>query len=96
MMETKFTDATAEEINSALNKAWRAFHAYRKLPLKKRAEFMRAIGEEMENLGDELLKVAGEETNLPEARLRNEKARTIFQLNSYAEARKRRVAGSKN
>ncbi len=86
MMETKFADATAQGIDSALNKAWRAFHAYRKLPLKKRAEFMRAIGEEMENLGDALLTVASKETNLPETRLRNEKARTIFQLNSYAEA----------
>src|ERR1700712_4964791 len=27
-----------------------------------------------------------EETNLPEARLRGERARTIFQLNSYADA----------
>ncbi|MFN2438113.1 MAG: aldehyde dehydrogenase family protein, partial [Chitinophagaceae bacterium] len=50
-METKFTDATAREIDSAINKAWWAFHAYRKLPLKKRAEFMQAIGEEMDNLG---------------------------------------------
>ena len=36
--------------------------------------------------GDELLNVTGEETNLPEARLRNERARTIFPLNNYADA----------
>lgn len=47
---------------------------------------MRAIATEIEALGDELLKTAGEETNLPEARLRNERARTMFQLTSYAEA----------
>ena len=47
---------------------------------------MRAIGKELEALGDELLKVAGEETHLPEARLRNERTRTIFQLTSYADA----------
>ena len=47
---------------------------------------MRAIAKEIEALGDELLQVAGEETNLPEARLRNERARTMYQLTSYADA----------
>jgi hypothetical protein len=42
--------------------------------------------QEIEILGDELLKIAGEETNLPEARLRNERTRTMFQLTSYADA----------
>jgi NADP-dependent aldehyde dehydrogenase len=56
------------------------------MSLKQRADFMRAIGKEIENLGDELLKITHEETSLPEARLRNERARTIFQLNSYADA----------
>ena len=35
---------------------------------------------------DELIQTAMQETHLPEARLKNEKARTIFQLNSYADA----------
>ncbi len=69
-----------------MHQSWKAFHAYRKLSLKQRADFMRAIAAEIENLGDELLKITGEETNLPEARLRNERARTMFQLTSYAEA----------
>ena len=47
---------------------------------------MHAIAKELENLSDELLQTAHEETHLPEARLRNEKARTIFQLNNYADA----------
>jgi len=81
-----YTDATIQDINDAMEKAWKAFHGYRKLSLKKRAEFMKAIGAEIENLGDELLMVAHEETNLPEARLRSERARTIFQLMSYGEA----------
>ncbi|HUR64787.1 MAG TPA: aldehyde dehydrogenase (NADP(+)) [Chitinophagaceae bacterium] len=81
-----FTDATPEEIDNVLQQAWKAFPIYRKCSLKQRADFMRAIAREIENLGDELLKVAGEETYLPEARLRNERARTIFQLNSYADA----------
>lgn len=81
-----FNDATIEEINEAMQSAWKAFHIYRKCSLKQRADFMRAIAKEIENLGDELLKTAGEETALPEARLRNERARTMYQLTSYADA----------
>jgi len=81
-----YTDATAEEIDIVMNDAWNAFHTYRRLPLRQRAQFMRAVAKEIDNLGDELLKTTGEETNLPEARLRNERARTIFQLTSYADA----------
>ncbi len=81
-----FKNATAAEINEAMEKAWIAFHQYRKLSLKHRADFMRAIAVELENCGDELIQTTMRETNLPEARLRGERARTIFQLNSYAEA----------
>ncbi len=81
-----YTDNTIQEIDSILQESWTAFHEYRKLPLTRRSEFMHAIAAELENCGDELIKVAMEETNLPEARLRNERARTIFQLNSYADA----------
>jgi NADP-dependent aldehyde dehydrogenase len=81
-----FTDATNEEIIRVMEDAWTSFFVYRKYSLKQRAAFMRAIAVEIENLGDELLKTAGEETNLPEARLRAERGRTIYQLNSYADA----------
>jgi NADP-dependent aldehyde dehydrogenase len=77
---------TVEEIDEILQKSWKAFMVYRKFPLKRRAEFMRAIAVELEALGDDVLKLGVEETNLPEARLRNERGRTIFQLNSYADA----------
>lgn len=81
-----FNDATPEEIDAALQQAWEAFAQYKKMSLKQRAGFMRAIAVELEVLGDELLQVAAEETHLPEARLRSERARTIFQLNQYADA----------
>lgn len=81
-----FEDIKLEEIDTIMQDAWKAFLVYRKFSLKQRADFMRAIAKEMENLGDELLKIAGEETHLPEARLRNERARTMFQLISYADA----------
>ena len=81
-----FTDATSEEISTAMAAAWDAFHSYRILPLKSRADFMRAIGGELKKSEDELVQSAMKETNLPEARLKGELARTIFQLNQYGEA----------
>ncbi|MEO7924277.1 MAG: aldehyde dehydrogenase (NADP(+)) [Chitinophagaceae bacterium] len=81
-----YNDATIDEIHQVMENAAKAFIVYRRFSLKQRAAFMRAIAKEIENLGDELLQVAGEETQLPEARLRAERARTIFQLNNYADA----------
>ena len=81
-----FNDATISEIETAMHQAWKAFHVYRKCSLKQRADFMRAIAKELEACGDELIKVTMSETNLPEARMRNERGRTIFQLNQYADA----------
>ncbi len=81
-----FTDSTMQEVDLIMQNAWNAFHVYRKFSLKQRAAFMKAIAVELENCGDALIHTAMSETNLPEARLRGERARTIFQLNSYAEA----------
>ncbi len=81
-----YTDATKQEIDIAMQEAWNAFHIYRKMSLKQRSAFMKAIAIELENCGDELIHTAMREAHLPEARMRGERARTIFQLNSYAEA----------
>jgi NADP-dependent aldehyde dehydrogenase len=69
-----------------MNAAWQAFLVYRQTTLRQRAGLMRQIAKEMEEAGDELIHTAMRETNLPEARLRNERARTMFQLTSYAAA----------
>lgn len=81
-----FQDATISEIDELMQRSWDAFHAYRKLSLKQRAGFMRAIANELEMASDELIQTAINETNLAEARLKNEKARTVFQLINYADA----------
>ena len=81
-----FNDATLPEIENVMQQAWKAFHVYRKYSLKQRADFMRTIAVELEACGDALIQTAMQETNLPEARLRNERGRTIFQLNQYADA----------
>jgi len=83
---TTFKDATIQEIDAAMDQAWKAFYIYRKVSLKQRAVFMHSIATEIDNLGDELIKIAAHETNLPEARLRSERTRTVYQLNCYADA----------
>lgn len=82
----QFKDATVQEIDQVMQDAWKAFLQYRKTSSKQRADFMRTIGAEMTALGDELIHTVMEETHLPEGRVRNELARTIFQLNSYGAA----------
>jgi 2,5-dioxopentanoate dehydrogenase len=81
-----FTDITPEELDLVMQESWKAFQIYRKYSLKQRADFMRAIALEITNKGDDILAIAAEETKLPEARLRSERTRTIFQMNSYADA----------
>ena len=81
-----YKDPTKEELDNVMEKAWNAFHEYRQVSLKARADFMREIAVEINKLGDDLIHTAMQETNLPEPRLKNECVRTIFQLNNYADA----------
>ena len=80
----KFQDASVQEIDAIMNEAWQAFGAFRRTTLKQRADLMRAIARELE-AADIVITTAMRETNLPEARLRNERTRTAFQLTSYAD-----------
>jgi alpha-ketoglutaric semialdehyde dehydrogenase len=81
-----YNDFSVAEVNEVMQQSWQAFHAYKKMPLKARADFMRAIAVELEKCGDHLIHTAMKETHLPEARLRGERGRTILQLNQYADA----------
>lgn len=78
-------DASASDIRNALQQAWIDFHTYRNTSLSARRDFLYAIGEELKAAADALVQIAGAETNLPEARLRSELTRTIFQLTSYGD-----------
>ena len=84
-----YEDATSEELNKVMNGSWKAFHDYRKLPLKDRASFLHQIAVELENKRENLVKIAAKETNLSEERLHGELTRTIFQLNEYGAAAER-------
>ena len=74
------------EIEQYVLRAQEAFLAFKRLTFKERAAFMHAVADEIEALGVELITAAQSETSLPEARLVGEKARTVNQWRSYADA----------
>lgn len=73
-------------IDIVMQNAWKAYQEFRTSSPKQRADLMRKIATLLENSGDELIQITMRETNLPEARLKNERNRTVFQLTQYAEA----------
>jgi 2,5-dioxopentanoate dehydrogenase len=73
-------------MHETMERSWAAWQIYRQRPISDRARVMREIALGLEALGDDLIRTAMEETNLPEVRLKGERARTTFQLNSYAAA----------
>src|SRR5579859_655472 len=82
----KYQDATIAEIDQVMQEAWEAFLQFRKTSPGERAGLMRAIAAGLDAAGDDLIHTIMAESHLPETRLRNERARTMFQLNSYADA----------
>ncbi|TAH19920.1 MAG: aldehyde dehydrogenase (NADP(+)) [Cytophagales bacterium] len=78
-------DATYTEIDEALKNAQEAFLAYRHTSGKQKANLLRTIAAEIENLGSELITIAMEESHLPEARLLGERGRTTGQLKLFAD-----------
>lgn len=73
-----------ERSDEVLQRADKAFQVYRTVSPHKRAELLYAIADKIEQLGDELIVIAGEESCLPEARLKNERGRTTNQLRAFA------------
>lgn len=80
-----FGEATATQTDAAVSAAEADFDAYRKLPLAQRADFLIAIGAELQKLEDDLVARASQETGLPRARLEGELARTVNQLLMFAD-----------
>jgi len=81
----KYTDATLQEVNAVLNESQLAFLSYKNFSGKKKAEFLRAIADEIEALGQELVTITMRETNLPEARIINERGRTTGHCRMFAD-----------
>lgn len=81
-----YNDIDLVALGEVCENAWEAFLVFKRTQVSQRASLMRAIAIALEETGDELIAVAMKETNLPEARLRAERGRTIFQLQQYADA----------
>ena len=84
-IEPNFYSATTDELNRAASLADAARIPYGNLPGKTRAVFLRAIADNIEALGDELIQRASLETALPNQRFVGERARTCGQLRMFAD-----------
>ncbi|MEA1786187.1 aldehyde dehydrogenase (NADP(+)) [Arenibacter sp. GZD96] len=80
----EFYEASPAEIDVAVELAWEAFQKYKNFSGKQKALFLRAIAEEIEALGDDLLHVYCSESGLPEGRAQGERGRTVGQLRAFA------------
>lgn len=80
-----YKDATLDQVDSALQRAQISFLSYKNISGKKKAEFLRAIADEIEALGQELVSTAVRETNLPEARIVGERGRTTGHCRMFAD-----------
>jgi NADP-dependent aldehyde dehydrogenase len=83
-LEGEYYEATVGEIDAAARAAERAFEPYSALHPIRRAEFLRAIAQQILALGDRLLDRAAAETALPAGRLESERARTVSQILLFA------------
>jgi len=79
-----FTDATPAEVRTACTFAEAAFDTYRHTPSVQRAAFLELISQDIGNLGETLIDRAHAETALPLGGRRNERTRTIKQLQLFA------------
>jgi len=84
-LNMKVKNSLVEDINGVLQHAQLAFLSYKNFPGKKKAEFLRAIADEIEALGIQLVSSAMRETNLPEARIINERGRTTGHCRMFAD-----------
>ncbi len=83
-LEPAFYEATAEEIDQAVQAAGKCFDSYRSLEPEKKAIFLEKIADEILALDTGLIQRCSKETGLPEARLINERGRTVNQLKLFA------------
>lgn len=81
----EFTEATHEEINTAVNLAWDAFKSYRKISGKSKAKFLNLIADELASIENDIIEMYCQESGLPEGRAKGELGRTIFQLCTFAQ-----------
>jgi len=84
-----FYQATLEEVDGAAKAAAAAYPVYRQLSAVKRAEFLDAIADELDALGDDFVAVVCRETALPAGRIQGERGRTSGQMRLFAKVLRR-------
>ena len=84
-----FFQATPEEVDAAAKAAAAAYPAYRSLSAERRAQFLDAIADELDTLGDDFVALVCRETALPAARIQGERGRTSGQMRLFAKVLRR-------
>jgi len=84
-LEGDFFPAQQKDVDEALNRAVSAFTVYKNIDKDRRADFLRAIANEILAVGDELIERACAESGLPLGRIQGERGRTVGQLNMFAD-----------
>ncbi len=79
-----FSTCGSSEIDLAVSKATEDFQSIRRLTGSKIAEFLNAIADEIEALGDDLLEVGDRESGLGIPRMTGERGRTCGQIRAFA------------
>ncbi len=85
----RFHQATPEEVDRAANAADQAFVEFRQLSPERRAEFLDAIADEIDQLGDDFVALVCRETALPAGRIQGERGRTSGQMRLFAKVLRR-------
>lgn len=80
----RFYQATREEVDAAARAAEAAFPEFRQLSPARRAEFLDAVADELDALGDDFVAIVCRETALPAARIQGERGRTSGQMRLFA------------
>jgi NADP-dependent aldehyde dehydrogenase len=80
----RFSAASADDVDKAVRKAVSAWRIFRAMPGSRRAAFLRAIADRIEDLGDTLVDRVMAETAYPKARVIVERTRTVNQLRMFA------------
>lgn len=84
-----FFEATSDEVSAAAQAAGDAFAAFSTTAPETRAQFLDTVADEIEALGESVIREAMRETALPEARLTGEVGRTTGQLRLFAKVLRR-------
>ena len=84
-----FYQATPSEVDRAAKAAASAYPTFRALRAERRGEFLDAIADELDALGDDFVAIVCRETALPAGRIQGERGRTSAQMRLFAKVLRR-------